>query len=310
MTQPPKRLLETESGALRESLASAKGQLPSDAQLAQLAERLGRLGIVVPVPGAAPTPAAPVPAKSLGVGAKAGLGIAGVGTAAVLAFALTRSHEPPQDAPRPPITPTVEVRSAPPAEPSVSGSSSSSERTSGSRAPARVARPQEPPSTSPEPASAAPAQPPAVELTAPHGERPQPKASASSARATEPSAPAVTRRAEPVRSQPAPVEEQATTAPGRAAPDAEVVPPSEVDLLKRARAAVASNPARALTLARRHGAEFPNGAFAQERDFIAISALVRLGRTGEAKALASSFRARYRRSAYLPQLERLLGSEP
>jgi hypothetical protein len=105
------------------------------------------------------------------------------------------------------------------------------------------------------------------------------------------------------------VPQQSSAVSRRAAPERDATPSSEVELLKRARDSVASDPARALTLARRHAAEFPHGAFAQERDFIVISALVRLGRTGEANALASSFRDRYRRSAYLPQLDRLLGKE-
>jgi hypothetical protein len=79
-------------------------------------------------------------------------------------------------------------------------------------------------------------------------------------------------------------------------------------LLKEAREAVASDPEHALLLTRRYGAEYPNGTYAQERDFIAISALVRLGRIEQAKARATAFRERYPRSAYLPQLERLLGS--
>jgi hypothetical protein len=77
--------------------------------------------------------------------------------------------------------------------------------------------------------------------------------------------------------------------------------------LKQARNSISSDPDRALLLTRRHRAEFPFGAFAQERDFIAVSALSRLGRSAEARTLAESFRRRYPRSAYLPQLARVLG---
>jgi hypothetical protein len=82
---------------------------------------------------------------------------------------------------------------------------------------------------------------------------------------------------------------------------------SEVELLKEARRVLSSDPERALMLTRRYGAEYPHGTYAQEREFIAISALARLGRTAEAKSRGAAFRARYGRSAYLPQLERLLG---
>ena len=77
--------------------------------------------------------------------------------------------------------------------------------------------------------------------------------------------------------------------------------------MKEARRVLSSDPERALLLTRRYGAEYPRGTYAQERDFIAISALSRLGRRAEAQARGDAFRARYPRSAYLPQLERLLG---
>jgi hypothetical protein len=84
---------------------------------------------------------------------------------------------------------------------------------------------------------------------------------------------------------------------------------TEIELLKQARSALAPDPLQAFALTERCRGQYPNGAFAQEREYIAIAALARLGRTSDAQARASLFRRRYPSSAYLPRLERLLGEE-
>jgi hypothetical protein len=84
---------------------------------------------------------------------------------------------------------------------------------------------------------------------------------------------------------------------------------SEVELLKQARSTLGPNPLEAFVLTERCRSQYPNGSFSQEREYIAISALVRLGRTDEARSRASLFRMRYGNSAYLPRLERMLGEE-
>jgi hypothetical protein len=81
--------------------------------------------------------------------------------------------------------------------------------------------------------------------------------------------------------------------------------PSDVELLQQARALLGTSPAEALTIAREHGTRFPSSAFAQEREMIAITALVRLGRHQEAQARAEHFRRTYPTSAHLRQLEKL-----
>lgn len=81
--------------------------------------------------------------------------------------------------------------------------------------------------------------------------------------------------------------------------------PSDVELLQQARALLGTSPSEALALAREHGARFPSSAFAQEREMIAITALVRLGRHQEAQARAEHFRRTYPTSAHLRQLEKL-----
>ncbi len=71
-------------------------------------------------------------------------------------------------------------------------------------------------------------------------------------------------------------------------------------------ALVRNDAAAALTLTRQHGARFPVGAHAEERDRIAIEALVRLGRADRAHAAAGRFFTRYPRSIYRARLEGLL----
>jgi hypothetical protein len=84
---------------------------------------------------------------------------------------------------------------------------------------------------------------------------------------------------------------------------------TEVELLKQARSALGADAIQAFALTERCRAQYPSGPYAQEREYIAISALARMGRTDEARSRASSFRRRYANSAYLPRLARMLGEE-
>jgi hypothetical protein len=93
--------------------------------------------------------------------------------------------------------------------------------------------------------------------------------------------------------------------PDSATPSAAGTEESEVQLLKGARDALGSNPARALSLVERARSRFPKSTFGQEREFITISALYRLGRRAEAQSREQGFRSRYPKSAYIPQLDRL-----
>jgi hypothetical protein len=83
------------------------------------------------------------------------------------------------------------------------------------------------------------------------------------------------------------------------------VPAKEIELLKRARSALSSEPSLSLQLVEQARQSFPRSSFGQEREFIAISALYGLGRRAEAGARERAFRERHPRSAYLPQLARL-----
>jgi hypothetical protein len=62
----------------------------------------------------------------------------------------------------------------------------------------------------------------------------------------------------------------------------------------------------ALTLAGEHARRFPAGAHAEERERIAIEALVRLGRSGQARAAAERFLARHPASIYRARIEELV----
>jgi hypothetical protein len=80
---------------------------------------------------------------------------------------------------------------------------------------------------------------------------------------------------------------------------------TETALLGRAQRALASDPALALSLCQKHATEYPQSGLSQEREVIAIGALVSLGRRSEALSRAAAFRAKYPGSAHLRRLERL-----
>ena len=64
-----------------------------------------------------------------------------------------------------------------------------------------------------------------------------------------------------------------------------------------------------LAEAQQHASRFPKGALAQEREVLAIEALVRLGRRSEAEARAENFQRRYPASTHWVRIQRLL-SDP
>ncbi len=68
---------------------------------------------------------------------------------------------------------------------------------------------------------------------------------------------------------------------------------SEIDLLSKARSALAARPREAYRLTEEHKSLFPQGVFAQERDALAVEALQRSGDLTHARALAEVFLKRY-----------------
>ena len=123
-------------------------------------------------------------------------------------------------------------------------------------------------------------------------------------------APAVTAPPLPVEASTAPARAPAVVSvasePAAAEAATGALPETELSLLRRARAAVVSNPAEAVRLSSRHAERFPSGLLAQEREVIAIDALVRLGRGDEARARAARFIEHYSGSAHVPRLRELL----
>ncbi|XXX77393.1 hypothetical protein WMF30_01285 [Sorangium sp. So ce134] len=107
-------------------------------------------------------------------------------------------------------------------------------------------------------------------------------------------------------------------APGGGAPPS-ARPPSagaaevaetEVQLLHRAQDALATDAGSALALTVEHARRFPAGALGQEREIIAIRALLALGRAAEARARAAGLLERFPGSAYRGRLESLGLEEP
>ncbi|APR77083.1 Hypothetical protein A7982_02430 [Minicystis rosea] len=104
----------------------------------------------------------------------------------------------------------------------------------------------------------------------------------------------------------APVVPLAARAPEPAAPSAAGGALSaELEHLGRLRAREAGDPATVLALAVEGNQRFPSGLFVQEREAIAIGALVRLGRRAEARTRAHAFLASYPRSAFAERIKKL-----
>jgi hypothetical protein len=80
---------------------------------------------------------------------------------------------------------------------------------------------------------------------------------------------------------------------------------TEVHLLQRAQSALGGNPASALALTDEHARRFAGGGLAQESEFIAVSALLSLGRGAEARARAARLLERFPSTAYRGRLESL-----
>jgi len=86
--------------------------------------------------------------------------------------------------------------------------------------------------------------------------------------------------------------------------------PTELQLVDAARRQLAASRwSLAYAAALEHAKLYPDGILAEEREAIAVEALVRLGRADDARDRLSSFLRRYPRSSYRKHLERL-GAPP
>ena len=82
--------------------------------------------------------------------------------------------------------------------------------------------------------------------------------------------------------------------------------PTELELLRSARLALNTSPAAALRLTEQHQASYPTGKLSQERELIAISALVAQGRRTAALARGAAFERSFPTSPYRRQINELL----
>ena len=83
----------------------------------------------------------------------------------------------------------------------------------------------------------------------------------------------------------------------------------EAKLLENARSVLASDPARALQIAERHAQLHPQGQLTAEREFIAVDALLRLGRRQAAWQRAQPWLQRAPNSLYSKRLRELFGND-
>jgi hypothetical protein len=81
---------------------------------------------------------------------------------------------------------------------------------------------------------------------------------------------------------------------------------TEIQLLDRAQAALGANPGLALTLTDEHRGRFPSGLLGQEREVLAMQALMRLGRVQDARTRAARFEAAFPGSAHLHRIEAIV----
>jgi hypothetical protein len=309
----PKRLVEGQ-GALAESLAATQLRLPSDARMAALAARLATSGALLTEPGTTPlAPHVRRPAIALKAPLEWPMKVAISGVilgALAIAGAISYRHasragvnavsgesRPASALTIAPVPPVNPAQTAAPALPTQGGIATGAEASAPSAARSRPIGGDSAPEATTNIAAAAPSQ-------APQAARAVPESSEARAPAhnTEPS----TKRnalAPPTRSEGGTAQGHLPSLPANTVID------SEVEMLKKARSALGTDSLEAFALSERCRAQYPNGAFTQEREFIAISALVRLGRRDEARSRASLFRTHYRNSAYLPQLTRMLGEE-
>ena len=107
---------------------------------------------------------------------------------------------------------------------------------------------------------------------------------------------------EPPRSTPA-VETRPASAPSVSVPSAT----TEIELLERAQDALPSSPALTLRLLREHAVRFPDGMLSQEREVLAIDALLRAGQRESAITRAQRFATRWPASAHNRRISVLIG---
>jgi hypothetical protein len=286
------RLSELEDPTLATAIADLRERKPDAAELASLASRLALQGIAVTAPVAATGAAARAAWKKwalLGGGAASGL---------AAWVALTTPDRSGLETPTHAPTATATASSTP------------SAARLGAEA---VARATQAPSTLRSPTSSPPPAPSEVpvpatsELAAAPGVAPD-------AALSVPRSPVPHTNEERV-APPSPTSATARSRAGTNSPDTSpslgpggevATAPSEIELLRDARLALKQSPSRALELTEAHARAFPHGKLTQERELIAISGLVALGRRTAALSRAHHFNEAFPESPYRKQIGELL----
>jgi len=274
----PNRLWRTAKAgsALQRSLAAVRDRGPTEDQLRALESKVLAAVAVAGATGAAATAtAAAAKAAVASPVALAGAGLGATKLAVVLLVAVATSG-----------TAVGLFWSARPTATTVS---------SGQASPARPTAPRSPPPVS----APLPAATPGVTLTpepTPAQPLAAPLAPAPAARAAVPTAP----RDTPVR----PVAR--ALAPAAGAPARPAGQLDEIQLLSRARRALANDPGLALALADQHRRRFASGSMDQEREVIAVHALVSLGRLADARGRAQLFAREHPGSVYVGRMREIL----
>jgi hypothetical protein len=295
--------LLSERDALPQELALGLERLrdkrPSPERLVAMAAAVGLAATAGTASAATTTSGAAEGTFGLGSPAAKVLLVTGVVTAGAVALLLLRT---PSTAPVAPVAVPSSVSVA-------AGSSSSASAPSDAPARARppVAAPSAPGASPAE--GAVPAEPaavvaPSVTAEAPLAGRPQHEPSPPTRPAAEaPASPVGVAAPAVARSAP-----RAATRPHVASPTSNprAEKSTEVELLRDARQVLDRNPLVALSLCDEHQRDYPGGGLTQERELIAVAALLRLGRSSSAESRAARFRASYPSSPYLPRLDRLV----
>ncbi len=148
----------------------------------------------------------------------------------------------------------------------------------------------------------------AVSLGSARGEAPRSPARAQpneGAASVEPEVPRPASVSLPVAAPAPAVATAAPRPPGAGRPDDWVA--REIAQLAAARAALPSDPARALALAEAGRREFPRGVLTEEREAVAIFALERLGGAPELATRAARFLERYPQGPFSERVRRIAG---
>jgi hypothetical protein len=303
---------------LASSIAGLRAAAPSDARLAAIAERLASAGAPVGDGDAPVSTRVPKPERAPLIRLKTAVdsGVLAVVLALVVGAALVTGalflRSTPETAPvtPPPASSAAtgtrqEAPAVPTAPPSATTPSDNSLPTGTDHERTTHPTPDDGTGTGPSGSATAPSTPSLTATT--------PSATAAST-----SSPTATPLARPLGAPTKSSAPSSHASTSRAIPSAPSTPTeaplaagapvvSEVELLKQARSALSADPLQAFTLTEQCRSRYPDGSFVQEREYIAIVALARLGRIDEARSRASLFRMHYKNSAYLPRLGTLLG---